>query len=238
MELDEDKIKKSFSKVKEDIESLKTQLNEVKSLIEALSKKDIFSKKSEEKDVKVPSTPEEVSSTGNQGVYAGIHSFIHSFDRHSTGIHSTDTRQAETDRQQTNQNLLQNPINQQIGLTNFQNNQQTNVSWSSSNLKQIDSLFLTLTKQEFITFITIFQLEEDIKRGISYLELSRHMSLSEGCIRTYVSQMLKKGIPLQKIRLNNKLTLLLIEKEFKALNLKQRLLSLLSKTDLNQTTLS
>ena len=237
MELDEDKIKKSFSKVKEDIESLKTQLNEVKSLIEVLSKKDIFSKKSEEKDIKVPSTPEEVSSTGNQGVYTDIHSFIHSFDRHSTDIHSTDTQQTE-DIQQTNQNQLQNPINQQIGLTNLQNTQQTNVSWSSFNLKQIDSLFLTLTKQEFITFITIFQLEEDIKRGISYLELSRHMSLSEGCIRTYVSQMLKKGIPLQKIRLNNKLTLLLIEKEFKALNLKQRLLSLLSKTDLNQTTLS
>ena len=232
MELDEDKIKKSFSKVKEDIETLKTQLNELKSLIGAMPKRDDFLEILKNKDNKVPQVPNELSSIGNQGVYADIHSFIHSFDRHSTDIHSTQTEEVKQDN-------YQNPtLNQQIPLTNLQKIQKTDISWSLSNIKEIDFLFSTLTKQEFVTFITIFQLEEDIKRGISYLELSRHMSLSEGCIRTYVSQMLKKSIPLQKIRLNNKLTLLIIDKEFRSLNLKSRLLSLLSKTDPNQTTLS
>ncbi len=221
MELDEDKLKKSFFKVKEDIESLKVQINELKSLIEGISKKDDFSEISQKEDTKVPNVPEETFSTGNEGVYADIHSFIHSFNRHSTDIQQTNIHPVFSPNQQ----------NQQI-------NSKNKVSWTLSNIKQIDSLFLTLTKQEFFTFMVVYQLEEDIKRGPSYLELSRNISLSEGCIRTYVSQMLKKGIPLQKIRLNNKLTLLVIDKEFRSLGLKSRLASLLSKTDPNQTTLS
>ena len=218
MELDEDKLKKSFTKVKEDIEALKIQINELKSLIENISKKDNFSKFSQKEDNKVPNAPDEVSSTGNEGVYADIHSFIHSFNRHSTDIQQTNIHSTP-------------PFSQQ-------NSPQNNIPWDLSNIKQIDSLFSSLTKQEFFTFMIIYQLEEDIKRGVSYLELSRNMSLSEGCIRTYVSQMLKKSIPLQKVRLNNKLTLLTINKEFRSLGLKYRLSSLFSKTDPNQTTLS
>ena len=218
MDLDEkERIKSSFTKVKEDIEALKMQLNELKSLIESLIKNQNNSRKAEEKQEIVPQTREEISSTGNQGVYAGIHSF---------NRQSTDTGQTF--------NIQTSPQNR-IRPANFDEN--PSLTWSLSNIKEIDNLFLTLTKQEFIVFLSIYQVEDDQKRGVSYLELSQKMSLSEGCIRTYVSQMLKKGIPLQKIRVNNKLTLLIIHKDFKSLNLKQRLFSLFSKNDLNQTTL-
>lgn len=209
MELDEkERIKNSFQKVKEDIETLKTQLNDLKRLIEEnqkLSPPNIPKKEENTELPQTPQVPQEITSTGNEGVYANIHSFIHahmhSFNKHSTNI------------------------------------QQINKQWLLSNIKEVDSLFLTLTKGEFLCFLTIYQLEEDIQRGVSYAELSRHMSLSEGCIRTYLSQMLKKGAPIQKIRLNNKLTLLSINKEFRSLNLKSRLLTLLSKSDPTQTTL-
>ena len=219
MEQDEkEKIKQSFLKVKEDIETLKTQLNEVKSLILAFQKSPNSEQKSDLKQSTSEEAPQEISSTGNQGVYADIHSFIHSH-MHSFNRHSTDI-------QQTNMPTKTN-LNKQIPII-----------WPQTNLSEIDSHFLTLTKGEFLCFLTIYQIEEDLKRGVSYLELSRHLSLSEGCIRTYVSQLLKKGAPLQKIRLNNKLTLLIITQNFRSLNLKSRLVNILSRSDPNQTTLS
>ena len=215
MELDEkERIRQSFFKVKEDMDSLKAQINEVKRLIDNFLKE----QKSRKNSDLVENPPQETSSTGNQGVYADIHSFIHSH-MHSFNRHSTDIQQADM---QTNPHLLK----------------KTPKEWQLSNLNEIDSLFLTLTKGEFLSFLTIYQLEEDLKRGASYLELSRHLSLSEGCIRTYVSQLLKKGAPLQKIRLNNKLTLLIITQNFRSLNLKSRLVNILSRSDPNQTTLS
>jgi len=215
MELDEkERIRQSFFKVKEDMDSLKAQINEVKRLIDNFLKE----QKSRKNSDLVENPPQETSSTGNQGVYADIHSFIHSH-MHSFNRHSTDIQQADM---QTNSHF----------------SKQTPKEWQLSNLNEIDSLFLTLTKGEFLSFLTIYQLEEDLNRGVSYLELSRHLSLSEGCIRTYVSQLLKKGAPLQKIRLNNKLTLLTITQNFRSLNLKSRLVNILSRSDPNQTTLS
>ncbi|MEK6936499.1 MAG: hypothetical protein AABW58_00335 [Nanoarchaeota archaeon] len=225
MDLDEkEKIKQSFLKVKEDMESLKTQLNEVKSLITELIKNQNSEQKLDSKPETTQEVPSEMSSTGNQGVYTNIHSFIHShmhsFNKHSANIQQT--------------NMQTNP---QINSHLAKQTQQFPKEWSQANLTDIDSMFLTLTKGEFLCFLTIFQLEEDLNRGVSYLELSRQLSLSEGCIRTYVSQMLKKAVPLQKIRLNNKLTLLLIDKSFRSLNLKLRLMNLFSRSDPTQTTL-
>lgn len=233
MDLDEkEKIKQSFLKVKEDIESLKTQLNELKRFIEEVLKKQNFRKDSDLVENLSKEVPQEISSTGNQGVYTNKHSFIHSH-MHSFNKHSTDIQtHKQTDMQTTTQTDAQ--INSHLAKQTLQFPKE----WSSSNLKDIDSLFLTLTKGEFLCFLTIFQLEEDLNRGVSYLELSRHLSLSEGCIRTYVSQMLKKAVPLQKIRLNNKLTLLTIDKSFRSLNLKSRLVNLFSQSDPNQTTLT
>ena len=218
---EKERIKNSFTKVKEDIESLKTQLNEFKSLFEDVIKNAKLAHQKDQFSEKSPQAPKEESSIGNEGVYADIHSFIHSFDRHST-----DTKQTFD----TQQNQTSNSHKPLISEKNT-------LSWSLSNLKEIDSLFQTLTKQEFIVFLSIYQMEEDLNKGISYFELSQKMHLSEGCIRTYVSQMLKKVIPIEKIRVNNKLTLLTISKEFRSLNLKQRLFSLFAKNDPNQTTL-
>ncbi|MBI2672352.1 hypothetical protein HYX16_05445 [Candidatus Woesearchaeota archaeon] len=219
-EFENEKIKNSFLKVKQDIDSLKTQISEVKALIEDFQKKLkspdqtlTFSKNS-------LNTPQETSSTGNQGVYADMHAdmqtCIHSFNRHSTDMQTY---------KQTNSTLT------------FSKIKEPSKNWASFDLPQIDSLFLSLTKGEFLVFLTIYQTEEDIKRGVSYLELSRHFSLSEGCIRTYISQLLKKQAPITKIRLNNKLTLLSIDKDFRSLNLKTRLIAIISHTNPDQTKL-
>ena len=223
---EKERIKNSFLKVREDIDGLKVEINELKGIIKEFTRNIDSREKPPPSKSNVPSAPQETVSIGNEGVYSNIHSFIHSFNRHST-----DTKHLNTSFQEQKPTFLKE-LND-LG----QNSLKQPTKWSLSNLNQIDNLFLTLTKQEFSCFMVIFQLEEEVNRGISYSELSQSMSLSEGCMRTYVSQMIKKGIPLKKIRVNNKLTLLIINKEFRSLNLKQRLLSLLSKSDPTQTTL-
>ena len=64
--------------------------------------------------------------------------------------------------------------------------------------EEVNKLISSLTKQELFTFLTVYQLEEDLNRPVSYTELSKKMGLSEGCVRTYIRSMLKKELPIIK----------------------------------------
>jgi len=88
---------------------------------------------------------------------------------------------------------------------------------------QINKMIETLTKQELFAFLTIYQLEEDLNRPISYSELSKKMGLSEGCIRTYLRSILKKDLPIIKKKYNNKTIFLSISEDFRNLNYKDKL---------------
>jgi len=88
---------------------------------------------------------------------------------------------------------------------------------------QINKMMETLTKQELFAFLTIYQLEEDLNRPISYSELSKKMGLSEGCIRTYLRSMVKKDLPIIKKKYNNKTIFLSISEDFRNLNYKDKL---------------
>jgi len=46
--------------------------------------------------------------------------------------------------------------------------------------KSLQKAFLTLTKQEFLTFLTIYQLEEDLKRPVTYEDIAQHLKLTKG----------------------------------------------------------
>ena len=101
---------------------------------------------------------------------------------------------------------------------------------------QINGIFKKLSRQELNTFLTIYNLEEE---GLNptYRAVSEKMKLSEHCIRAHVCSLLKKGAPLEKGKINNRLTLIFVKKDFKTLNLRNKLLEIFYKTDPNQTTL-
>ncbi|MBS3140836.1 hypothetical protein J4405_01670 [Candidatus Woesearchaeota archaeon] len=101
--------------------------------------------------------------------------------------------------------------------------------------KDLDFAFTSLPKQQFLTFLTLYQLEDDLNRPVNYEELSEKLNLSEGCIRAYISFLLKKGIPIAKIRVNNKTTVLSINQKFRELNLKSHLFSVYMKDHQAQT---
>ncbi len=75
---------------------------------------------------------------------------------------------------------------------------------SLDNLKrEIRLKFKRLTEQEMLIFSTLYQLEEE--QGFSdYKTLSQRLNLTESSIRDYIGRLIKKGIPVEKNKINNK----------------------------------
>ena len=66
-----------------------------------------------------------------------------------------------------------------------------------------------------LVFSTIYQLEEQGNREITYKLLSKSLKLSESSIRDYVQRMIHKGVSIQKEKINNKKLLLTISPNLK-----------------------
>ncbi len=204
-------IKLAFSRVKEHILHIESEIKQNKSTLDVL-KREIASLKEEvsslrnqlkfQVETKTVLNPQnqafqEVSS-GNKGVY----SFTHSFNKHSFSNHA---------------DIHSNK------LMNFK--------------EDFDKIFFNLSHQEFLTFLTIYQLEEEIT-NVSYFNVAQKLNLTEGCIRTYISSLLRKGAPIIKRKHNNKQVFLSILPEFRSLNLKQKLIDTFYKGEATQRTLT
>jgi hypothetical protein len=94
-----------------------------------------------------------------------------------------------------------------------------------------------LSKQEFLTFLTIYQLEEEISK-VTYDDVGKNLQITSGCVRTYVSGLIKKGLPILKSKYNNKLIILSIPPEIRSLNIKKKLVNTFYNLDPSQKKLS
>ncbi|MBI2124256.1 HTH domain-containing protein, partial [Candidatus Pacearchaeota archaeon] len=74
--------------------------------------------------------------------------------------------------------------------------------------------FKRLTQQEMSVFSLLYHLEEQ-GEDVNYRILSSKLSLSESSIRDYIAKIQKKGIPVEKKRINNKKILLYVSPELK-----------------------
>ena len=81
--------------------------------------------------------------------------------------------------------------------------------------KEIRLKFKRLTEQEFLVFTTIYQLENEGKEEINYSEISQRLGLTESSIRDYVGKLIKKGVPVDKHKINNKTIYLSISQNLK-----------------------
>jgi DNA-binding NarL/FixJ family response regulator len=91
--------------------------------------------------------------------------------------------------------------------------------------KELEKTFKNLTDREFSVFLAIYELENQLDK-VTYTDISKQLSLTEMTIRSYVSSLLNKGLPIQKTRRFNNKVSLSIKKEFKTLNLASQLLTL------------
>jgi len=80
--------------------------------------------------------------------------------------------------------------------------------------KEIRRKFKALTSQEITVFSALYTLE-DQKKQADYKLLATTLKLSESSIRDYIGKIQKKGIPIIKEKLNNKLVVLKISPELK-----------------------
>ncbi len=97
-------------------------------------------------------------------------------------------------------------------------------------INKIEDLFKKLTIQEFLIFLTIYQLEED-KGRVTYADLSKQLNLSKGYIRAAVSIIISKGLPLIKQKIDNYYVVLSVNKDFRDLSLKQKLINMYYQLD-------
>ena len=80
--------------------------------------------------------------------------------------------------------------------------------------KELRLKFKRLTDQEILVFSTLYQLEEE--NGFTdYKTIAQRLNLTESSIRDYVGRLIKKGIPVEKKRINNKNIQLTLSKNLK-----------------------
>lgn len=244
---------KHFFSIKENILALDSEISALKSLI--LKQNEVIKELSERivvlssKIEELEKSPNQPISTGNEGVNQSINHLINQslINQSLNHIHLSipqepilDGYLPEITVDETNK-IDEKPIGVQqrsetdidLGTINTKKSIDHEISFFKTN---INRLFSSLSKQELKVFLTLYQLDDD-GNAVSYLDLASHLSLTESCIRGYISGLIRKGLPITRKKINNKRTILTLSKDFKSLGLKQRLVSLYYEIDPRQTTL-
>jgi len=96
----------------------------------------------------------------------------------------------------------------------------------------------SLSDREFVIFMAIYQLEDELKRSITYKDLLDKLDLSSFSLRNGMSELLRKNSPIIKERLHNSIVSFSIKKDFRALRIGDKILDFRKSFESNQTKLS
>jgi len=216
-----DPIKEAFTKVKEDmnnlrnqISSLNLQIEEIKSLINNLIKPtnqqtDAPTDKQTE-NIAPTQTDKPTNIPTDEISYKGLKSQFSEVFIGNEGVPTDKQTNQQTDKQTEKEPIK--PKKDQI--SGFSQNISLILS-SLDNLKsEVIKKLISLTPQELNFFATVYQLQEE-NLQVNYPLLAKKMSLSEGSMRDYTLKIIKKGLPLQKTKLNNKKIILTIPEDFR-----------------------
>ena len=198
-----DPIKEAFSKIKEDISSLKDEISQLKLQIEKTipthnplpthqhtnTPTDIQAIPTYNSSIKPSYNSNSNSSTGNGGVPTHQHT-------------NTPTHQPTHD-------YVKNALNSDF-------KEASNILESLDNIKKgIRLKFKRLTPQEMLVFSVLYSLEEQNYVNITHKTVATQISLSESSIRDYINKLIAKGVPIDKIKQNNKTINLKISQDLK-----------------------
>jgi DNA-binding MarR family transcriptional regulator len=210
-----DSIKDAFQKVKKDIDFLKEQIFSLKQIIQ-------------ETQISISQLKETTNFLSSKFETINKEKLIDSTDN---------SENSTVGMNYSTENILFKPLNTQIiptstgneGVpTDKQTNRQTDKQTKKTYLgdafeilnsldsikKEIRNKFKRITDQEFLVFSTIYQLTEE-QEFVDYKDLSLKLNLTESSIRDYVGRLIKKGIPLEKTKINNKIIQLSISENLK-----------------------
>ena len=217
-----DPVKDAFEKVKQDIDFLFLEIQKIKASLEEQKQVSFnFIKRTLEELKNTPTlqqitpthpntpthpTHQEAFSTGNKGVSTG-----------NEGVPTDRQTNRQTNRQ-TEKFVLYTPnptpeTPQFTGIDHLENVSEILDSLDELK-KEVRFKFKRLTSQEMAIFTLIYQLEEQ-GLTVDYSLISEKLKLSESSVRDYVGKIIKKGIPVDKTKHNNKKITLSISSDLK-----------------------
>ncbi len=225
-----DPIKEAFSKIKQEINTLKQELLEIQTKINNLSLNPTIptytptetpistDRQTDRQTNNKPNYPLErlyhpnsYSSIGNRGVPTDRQTDRQT-DRHMENLSKTPHLQENTKYMEFPQDELNSP--QKDPISEFQKAKE--ILSSLDNIKkEIRHKFKSLTPQEMLVFNTLYALEEQKTPQITYKLLANNIGLSESSIRDYTNKLIKKGIPIEKTKQNNKTITLKISSDLR-----------------------
>ncbi len=186
--IDEEKIKEAFIQIREDMDSLQDEINEIKQYLRDLHEYLQASTNQQHFDTQTAKIkgikPQIAISTRNEGVPA---------DSQQT----FDTSEIQENQQKT------------LNLRDIK--KIVNTLTEDLRLK-----FRSLSKQEFYIFSLVYSLDIQGKRP-DYKTIAIKANLTESSVRDYISRLIHKGIPLKKEKINNKTIRISVPDEFKNL---------------------
>ncbi len=215
-----DPIKDAFEKVKEDINNLYyemrylgTQLHELTQQISKQNqeinnvKRTLETKTHPTENQDTPSFPLDTSTD------TSTHNIALEAVKSPNPYISNGNKGVSTDRQTDKQ-------------TDNTLNQVSEVLESLNKIKEeVRIKFKRLTNQEIAIFSLIYTLEEK-GFAVDYQLLAQHLDITESSVRDHVQRLIKKGIPIEKAKENNKKIILSISKNLKELAPLESLLKL------------
>lgn len=218
------KIKEAFTKAKQDIEELRANIIYLADQIEKL-KQTIQQTNTQTNQQTSPFARTHESPTNQQIVPTetpthsdtptdniGLYALKSEYNGFSTGNIGVPTDR-QTDQQTDRQKIPGSKIVQQSP-----NNALNRISQAFDSLgefkQNLQRQCKSLTIQEFLIFSTIYQLEEE-GNIVDYPLVAQRLKLSESSIRDYTLKLIRKGIPLQKTKHNNKKITLSVAPELK-----------------------
>jgi len=204
-----DPIKKAFSRIKEDIQSLRDEIAQLK-----LKQADIPTHNQTIPTHNPPQTHQQTDTpTHNHTIPTHNNTIEPSYTSNS---HSSIGNEGVPTNRQTDKHTRQQTHNYTQNTPNSDFKQASNILSSLDNIKNgIRLKFKRLTPQEMLVFSTLYALEEQNYTEITYRTLATQLKLSESSIRDYINKLSKKGVPIDKIRQNNKTILLKISQDLK-----------------------
>ena len=198
----QDKIKQAFSKVKEDISFMQSQISLLANQIQELKRtfQQTDTDASQTNKWIIPTVPQEEKG------------LKHQISKISIGNDGVPTDR-QTDQQTDANDKKFGLIEQRESIEQIK--KVTELVSSLDTLKhEIRQKFKKLTTQEMLIFSTLYQLTD---QGfiVDYSLLAEKTSLTESSIRDYIRKLIKKGVPIEKSKENNKKTILSIPQDFK-----------------------
>ena len=209
-------IREAFDKIKQDISELRQEILELKYQINTLriTTKEIqtptqadFSQTSPTQNQTTPSRKPD-NQTMNQTMDYPLEPRSTPNLAVSTGNGGVPTDK-QTDRQTDKQTDKYTEIDK---ISDFERANEILESLDSIK-KGIRLKFKRLTPQEMLVFSTLYSLGEQNIEEISYKLIANNTNLSESSIRDYVNKLIKKGVPILKIRQNNKKIMLKVSSD-------------------------